>query len=318
MVPFAPKTGYAGDGTPQGAISEFKTMVRELHAARIEVILDIVLNHTAEGGEDGPTCSWRGLDNRIYDLLAADGSYLDFTGCRNTLNCGHPVVQDYILDDLRHWAVDTHVDGFRLDLAAVLARLPSGEMTADAPLLDRTAEDPVLRGLELIAEPWDVTGPNIGRGFAMRGCAEWNDCFRDDVRRSWRGDPGVIGRFAARICGSANLYERLFKTPLRGINFVTAHDGFTLRDLVSYRHKRNEANDAGGRRTRHARGLHPCTLGARTRGADCRRDDFPDRSHRQRRAGFACRVLLISREGARAADRPCRSASRGRAASTCR
>ena len=237
---FAPKTGYADDGDP---VVAFKTMVRELHRAGIEVILDVVFNHTAEGNEHGPTLNFRGLDNPIYYLLGSDPRhYRNFSGCGNTLNCNHPVVRDYILDCLRYWALEMHVDGFRFDLASVMARDEQGELEANAPLLERIAEDPILRDVKLIAEAWDAAGAyQVGR-FPGQRWSEWNASFRDDVRRFWRGDAGMRGALASRLCGSADLYQRSSKAPLNSINFITCHDGFTLNDLVSYALKHNEAN----------------------------------------------------------------------------
>jgi glycogen operon protein len=243
----APKESY-GSGAARGChVTEFKTMVRELHQAGIEVILDIVLNHTGEGGEDGPTVGYRGFDNAIYYLLDRDGGYLDFTGCGNTVNCGHPVVRDHIIDCLRHWAGEMRVDGFRFDLASVLGRDSEGRLLDDPPLLERIAEDPILRDVKLIAEAWDAGGAfQVGR-FPGQRWAEWNSHFRDDVRRYWRGDAAMRGAFASRLCGSADIYRKSGKAPLASINFVTSHDGFTLNDLVSYRRKHNEANGEANR-----------------------------------------------------------------------
>ena len=218
-------------------------MVRELHRAGIEVILDISFNHTAEGDEHGVTLNFRGLDNPIYYLLDDDQRrYRNFTGCGNTFNGNHPVVRDYILDCLRYWANEMHIDGFRFDLAAVLERDEKGKPLPSAPLLERIAEDPILRDVKLIAEPWDAAGIyQVGR-FPGRRWSEWNGRYRDDVRRFWRGDPGTTGALASRLSGSADLYQQSGKVPLNSINFVTCHDGFTLNDLVSYANKHNEAN----------------------------------------------------------------------------
>ena len=239
---FAPMPGYAGDAAPGGELVAFKTMVRELHRAGIEVILDVVFNHTAEGGRNGPTYSFRGLDNTIYYILTPDVEYADYTGCGNTLNCNHPVVRSMIVDCLRHWVVHFHVDGFRFDLAAVLGRDAHGNLLANPPLLEQIAEDPILRDVKLIAEAWDAGGAfQVGR-FPGRRWAEWNCHFRDDVRRFWRGDPGMTGAFATRLAGSSDLYQHGGETPLNSVNFITSHDGFTLNDLVSYARKHNEAN----------------------------------------------------------------------------
>ena len=238
---FAPKVGYATD--PRQVLTEFKTMVRELHRAGLEIILDVVFNHTGEGDETGPTLSFRGLDNAIYYILAADRSrYADFTGCGNTLNCNHPVVREMIVDCLRHWVARFHVDGFRFDLASILGRDSDGNLLRDPPLLRRIAEDPVLRDTKLIAEAWDAGGAFQVGSFPGDRWAEWNCHFRDDVRRFWRGDPGLTGAFATRLAGSADLYQHRGESPLNSVNFVTSHDGFTLSDLVSYARKHNEAN----------------------------------------------------------------------------
>ena len=240
---FAPKESYASRKQAGAQVSEFKTMVRGLHAAGIEVILDIVFNHTAEGDHTGPTLNFRGLDNRIYYLLEADRRYYkNYSGTGNTLNCNHPVVRDYILDCLRHWVMEMHVDGFRFDLASVMDRDEEGNLLANPPILERIAEDPILRGVKLIAEAWDAAGAyQVGR-FPGQRWSEWNGHFRDDVRRFWRGDPGLTGALASRLCGSADLYQQSGKEPLNSINYLTCHDGFTLNDLVSYAHKHNESN----------------------------------------------------------------------------
>lgn len=239
---FAPMASYGGDVAPGGELAAFKTMVRELHRAGIEVILDVVFNHTGEGGRTGPTYSFRGLDNAIYYILAADGDYLDYTGCGNTMNCNHPVVRGMIVDCLRHWVVQCHVDGFRFDLASVLGRDQSGKLLPNPPLLEQIAEDPILRDVKLIAEAWDVGGAFQVGHFPGRRWAEWNCHYRDDVRRFWRGDPGMTGAFATRLAGSGDLYRSGGESPLNSVNFVTSHDGFTLNDLVSYARKHNEAN----------------------------------------------------------------------------
>jgi isoamylase len=245
---FAPKASYAGGNDVHAALTEFKTMVRELHRAGIEVILDVVFNHTAEGGEGGPTFSFRGLDNSIYYLLEpGTGGYIDYTGCGNTLNCNHPVVRSLIIDCLRQWVGYFHVDGFRFDLASILGRDTEGRLLANPPLLEQIAEDPLLHHSKLIAEAWDLGGAFQVGHFPGHRWAEWNSNFRDDVRRFWRGDAGMTGAFATRICGSADLYQSQHESPINSINFVTCHDGFTLNDLVSYGRKHNEANGEGNR-----------------------------------------------------------------------
>jgi len=249
MAFFAPKEGYSTRRVAGGQVNEFKEMVRALHAAGIEVILDVVFNHTGEGDDGGPTLNYRGLENTIYYLLdPADKSrYLDYSGCGNTFNCSHPVVRDHVLDCLRYWTAEMHVDGFRFDLASVLGRGPNGELLADPPLLERIAEDPILRHVKLIAEAWDAGGAYQVGSFSGHRWSEWNGRYRDDVRRFWRGDPGMTGAFASRLCGSADVYQHSGKKPLHSINFVTCHDGLTLNDLVSYREKHNEANGEGNR-----------------------------------------------------------------------
>jgi isoamylase len=245
---FAPKASYASVQREGGHLLEFKEMVRAFHREGIEIILDVVFNHTGEGNQLGPTVSFRGIDNAIYYWLQHDRRfYKDFTGTGQTVNASHPVVRDMILDALRYWVIEMHVDGFRFDLASVLGRDPHGHVLVDAPLLDRIAEDPILRDAKLIAEAWDAAGAYQVGWFSQRRWAEWNGQFRDDVRRFWRGDAGMAGRLASRICGSADLYHDVGKGPECSINFVTCHDGFTLNDLVSYARKHNEQNGEGNR-----------------------------------------------------------------------
>ncbi len=245
---FAPKESYGSGTSPGCQVAEFKTMVRELHRAGIEIILDVVFNHTAEGDERGPTLNFRGLGNRVYYLLDSNPRYYrDYSGCGNTMNCNHPIVRDHILDCLRHWTVHMHVDGFRFDLASVLERDETGALLPNPPLLQRIAEDPILRDVKLIAEAWDAAGAYQVGAFPGRRWSEWNGRYRDDVRRFWRGDPGMIGALASRLCGSPDLYQRAGREPVNSINFITCHDGFTLNDLVSYRCRHNEANGEGNR-----------------------------------------------------------------------
>jgi len=244
----APKASYSSSGGLGQQKLEFKKMVRALHKAGIEVILDVVFNHTAEGNELGPTLCFRGMDNAIYYMLEGDKRYYkDYTGTGNTINANHPIVRDHILGSLRSWMIEMHVDGFRFDLASVLGRDTNGKLLADAPLLARIAEDPILRDVKIIAEAWDAAGAYEVGSFSTRRWAEWNGRYRDDVRRFWRGDDGMLGLFASRICGSADIYIKSAKGPESSINFVTCHDGFTLNDLVSYRYKHNEANAENNR-----------------------------------------------------------------------
>jgi isoamylase len=245
---FAPKASYSSAGGLGQQKLEFKEMVLALHHAGIEVILDVVFNHTAEGNQLGPTLCFRGIDNAIFYTLAPDQRYYqDYTGTGNTINANHPVVRDHIMDALRYWVVEMHADGFRFDLAAVLGRDRDGKLLASAPLLESIAEDPILRDVKIIAEAWDAAGAYEVGSFSERRWAEWNGRYRDDVRRFWRGDDGMLGLFASRICGSADIYTNSGKGPEGSINFVTCHDGFTLNDLVSYQNKHNEANGEDNR-----------------------------------------------------------------------
>ena len=245
---FAPKSSYAADQSPGGAVREFKEMVRELHKAGIEVILDIVFNHTAEGNEQGPTFSFRGLDNTIYYLLNENMRYYqNYSGCGNTMNCNHPVVRTFIMDCLRYWVTEMHVDGFRFDLGSILGRVRNGHIMENPPTLEQIAEDPVLNSTKIIAEAWDAGGAYQVGWFPGGRWAEWNDKFRDNVRRYWRGDPKETRYLATRIAGSSDLYLRDGRKPFHSINFITSHDGFTMNDLVSYNHKHNIDNDEDNR-----------------------------------------------------------------------
>ncbi len=244
---FAPHSGYAaGSGSPLEAVREFKMMVRALHAAGLEVILDVVYNHTAEGNHLGPTVSLRGIDNSSYYRLQphAPRYYEDFTGCGNTLNMRSPRVLQLIMDSLRYWVTEMHVDGFRFDLASALAR----ELHAVDKLgafFDIIHQDPILSQVKLIAEPWDLGEGGYQVGNFPTKWTEWNGKYRDAVRRFWRGDGGVLSEMATRLAGSSDLYEQSGRRPYASINFITAHDGFTLADLVSYNEKHNEANGEG-------------------------------------------------------------------------
>jgi len=264
----APKASYGNSGGLGRQNPEFKEMVRAFHHAGIEVILDMVFNHTAEGDELGPTLCFRGVDNAIFYTLADDKRYYkDYTGTGNTINANHPVVRDHILAALRHWVVEMHVDGFRFDLASVLGRDGAGNLLADAPLLERIAEDPILRDVKIIAEAWDAAGAYEVGSFSERRWAEWNGRYRDDVRRFWRGDDGMLGLFASRICGSADIYTRSGKGPEGSINFVTCHDGFTLNDLVSYGSKHNKANGESNRDGADANFSENCGVEGKTADA---------------------------------------------------
>ena len=244
---FAPQNRYAAYGQDGQQVQEFKSMVKAFHEAGIEVILDVVYNHTAEGNHMGPTLSFRGIDNASYYRLV-DGDqahYFDTTGTGNSLLMRSPAVLQLIMDSLRYWATEMHVDGFRFDLASTLAR-QFHEVDKLSAFFDIIHQDPVLSRLKLIAEPWDVGdgGYNVG-GFPALW-SEWNGKYRDTVRDFWRGEPSTLGEFASRITGSSDLYQYSGRTPVASINFVTAHDGFTMADLVSYDNKHNEANKEGG------------------------------------------------------------------------
>ncbi|MEB3220201.1 MAG: glycogen debranching protein GlgX [Nostocales cyanobacterium 94392] len=239
---FAPKAGYAATGKFGMQVDELKSLIKELHKNGIEVILDVVFNHTAEGNERGPTISFRGIDNKTYYMLTPEGYYYNFSGTGNTLNCNNPVVRGIVLDCLRYWASEYHIDGFRFDLAAILGRDPSGAPLANPPLLESLAFDPVLAKCKLIAEAWDAGGLyQVGSFPAYGRWAEWNGKYRDGIRKFLKGD-GSIGDVAQRIQGSPDLYAWSGRAPATSINFITAHDGFTLMDMVSYDGKHNEAN----------------------------------------------------------------------------
>jgi len=244
---FAPDVRYASGGHGE-QVGEFKSMVKTLHAAGIEVILDVVYNHTAEGNYLGPTLSLRGIDNAAYYRLDPDNPrlYTDFTGTGNSLNMRHPRTIQLIMDSLRYWVTEMHVDGFRFDLAPALAR-ELYEMNKLGAFFDIIHQDPILSRVKLIAEPWDVGPGGYQVGNFPIGWAEWNGRYRDDVRRFWRGEDGKVSDFASRLSGSSDIYQWSDRRPYASINFVTAHDGFTLQDLVSYEHKRNEANGEGNR-----------------------------------------------------------------------
>ncbi|MDH4184635.1 MAG: alpha-amylase family glycosyl hydrolase, partial [Nitrospinota bacterium] len=226
-----------------GPFDEFRRMVKALHAEGIEVILDVVFNHTAEGDHTGPTLSFRGLDNRIYYILGKEGEYSNYSGCGNTMNCNHPVVRNMIRDCLRYWAAEGHVDGFRFDLASILGRDMHGAPLANPPLIESIALDPVLSHCKLIAEAWDAAGLYQVGSFPAHGrWGEWNGKYRDCARRFLNGHEGQVGELATRISGSADLYQDEGRFPYHSINMVTCHDGFTLVDLFSYNQKHNEAN----------------------------------------------------------------------------
>ena len=245
---FAPHQAYSWRQDALGPIDEFRDMVKALHRAGIEVILDVVFNHTAEGDQHGPTFCFRGLDNNAYYILEQDHSrYANFTGTGNTLNANHPVVRRLIIDSLRYWVQEMHVDGFRFDLASILTRDESGAVMPNPPVLWDIESDPLLAGTKLIAEAWDAAGLYQVGSFIGDSWKEWNGRFRDDVRSFFRSEDGALGRFADRLVGSPEIYGHKQREPEQSVNFVTCHDGFTLNDLVSYNEKHNEANDEGNR-----------------------------------------------------------------------
>lgn len=237
---FSPMLRY---GTDKGnVLNEFKTLVKALHANGIEVILDVVFNHTAEGDKQGPIFSFKGFENPVYYMLAPNGEYYNFSGCGNTVNCNHPVVREFIRDSLRYWVTEMHVDGFRFDLASILVRSHDGIPLANPPLIEAITLDPILANTKLIAEAWDAGGLyQVGSFPAMGIWSEWNGKYRDHIRRFIKGTDGEVGNFATRVAGSEDLYGK-GRLPTHSTNFITAHDGFSLADLVSYNEKHNEEN----------------------------------------------------------------------------
>jgi isoamylase len=246
---FAPQSAYCVQPEAGRHIQEFRDMVKALHRAGIEVILDVVFNHTDEGNHEGPVFSFKGISNRIYYYLVPWDKrfYLDYTGCGNTLNCNHPIVQKLILESLRYWVQEMHVDGFRFDLGSVLSRGEDGAPLPNPPVVWQIELDEALADTKVIAEAWDAAGLYQVGGFPGDRWAEWNGRFRDDIRGFVKGDPGLVGAVAWRIGGSADLFQENGELPINSINFVTCHDGFTLNDVVSYNFKHNEANGEGNR-----------------------------------------------------------------------
>lgn len=247
---FAPKEAYASSKVPGGQIEEFKKMVDSFHHAGIEVILDVVFNHTGEGDEKGPSMHMRCMENSVWYMLEDYNAslYKNYSGCGNTLNCNHPVVASFIIDCLRYWVVEMRIDGFRFDLASILCRDSDGKLLEKPPLIEMITHDPVLSDVKLIAEAWDAAGAwQVGSFPGGSRWSDWNGVYRDDVRRFWRGDHYMTPAFASRICGSEDIYSRFDKKPANSINFITCHDGFTLNDLVSYSHKHNLMNGEEGR-----------------------------------------------------------------------
>ena len=247
MAFFAPHRGYMQGNEPGGQVDQFKTMVRELHAAGIEVILDVVFNHTSEGNEHGPTFSFKGLQNDVYYMLSDDGGYKNYSGCGNTVNGNHPIVREMIFHCLRHWVYNYHIDGFRFDLASILSRNRQGELMPNPPMVELIAEDPMLADTKIIAEAWDAAGAFQVGSFSDLRWAEWNGHYRDDIRRYWRGEFGMTGPMATRLSGSSDLYQPGGRNPYHSINFITSHDGYSLNDLLSYERKHNLDNGEDNR-----------------------------------------------------------------------
>jgi isoamylase len=286
---FSPKAGYASTGRMRDGTmvaDELKSLVKELHRNGIEIILDVVFNHTAEGNELGPTISYRGIDNATYYMLTLEGHYYNFSGTGNTLNCNNPIVRDMVLDALRYWASQYHIDGFRFDLASILSRDPWGVPMANPPLLEALAFDPILGKCKLIAEAWDAGGLyQVGSFPAYGRWAEWNGKYRDTLRRFLKGDPSEAGAMSQAIQGSPQMYQG--RGPTASINFVTCHDGFNLADLVSYNGKHNEANGEDNRDGANDNGSWNC-------GWEGPTEDPAIRALRQRQMKNAMAMLLVS------------------------
>ena len=243
----APHRGYAWDETPGAQVREFKEMIKAFHRAGLEVYLDVVLNHTAEGDTRGETFSLKGFESKHYYMMRSDGSFLNYSGCGNTVNGNHPWTRELIFSCLRSWVCNYHIDGFRFDLASILSRDRNGNLVWNPPIIETISEDPILAETKVIAEAWDAAGAYQVGSFASVRWAEWNGRYRDDARRFWRGDDWSRGSFATRLCGSSDLYKGRGRKPTCSVNFITAHDGFTLNDLTSYNYKHNEANGEDNR-----------------------------------------------------------------------
>lgn len=286
---FAPNTSYCSSMEYNREGLELKTLIKDLHDNGIEVILDVVFNHTAEGNEFGPCFSFKGFDNNIYYMLTPDGHYYNFSGCGNTLNCNHPVVRDMILECLRYWVIEYRVDGFRFDLASILGRNDDGTPLSQPPLLRSLAFDSILGNVKLIAEAWDAGGLyQVGSFPSWKRWAEWNGRYRDDMRRFLKGDDFLAPTAAARITGSPDLYDPAYRGGNASINFLTCHDGFTLYDLYSYNQKHNEANGWGNTDGADDNNSWNC-------GVEGETDDPAILALRKRLMKNACAVLLCSR-----------------------
>lgn len=284
---FAPKAGYAATGKFGMQVDELKNLVKHLHKNGMEVVLDVVFNHTAEGNENGPYISFRGIDNKTYYMLTPEGYYFNFSGCGNTLNCNNPVVRNLVLDCLRYWASEYHIDGFRFDLASILGRDPWGAPLANPPLLESLAFDPILAKCKLIAEAWDAGGLyQVGSFPAYGRWAEWNGKYRDGIRKYLKGDASA-GEMAQRLQGSPDLYAWAGRSPATSINFITAHDGFTLMDLVSYNDKHNEANGENNNDGGNDNDSWNC-------GWEGDTDDFGINTLRRRQVKNALAMLMVS------------------------
>ena len=284
----APKAAFAATGAAHGQDDEFRDMVKAFHEAGIEVYLDVVFNHSGEGDDRGRTYHFRGFDNDLYYLLDEAGNYLNYSGVGNTMNCNHPIVRELIVTCLRYWVTDMHVDSFRFDLASVLGRDRRGNVMANAPAIEMIADDGILASTKLIAEPWDAGGAyQVGQFAAGNRWAEWNDRYRDDVRKFWKGDLGLTPMMASRVCGSADIFGPAGGTPAQTINFITCHDGFTLMDLVSYNEKHNDANGEGNR-DGHG---NNCAWNSGAEGATTK---AAIRALRERRAKSLMATLLLS------------------------
>ena len=286
---FAPNTSYCSSMEYNREGLELKTLIKDLHDNGIEVILDVVFNHTAEGNEFGPCFSFKGFDNNIYYMLTPDGHYYNFSGCGNTLNCNHPVVRDMILECLRYWVIEYRVDGFRFDLASILGRNDDGTPLSQPPLLRSLAFDSILGNVKLIAEAWDAGGLyQVGSFPSWKRWAEWNGRYRDDMRRFLKGDDFLAQTAAARITGSPDLYDPTYRGGNASINFLTCHDGFTLYDLYSYNQKHNEANGWGNTDGADDNNSWNC-------GVEGETDDPAILALRKRLMKNACAILLCSR-----------------------
>jgi isoamylase len=285
---FAPKASYAAGAAEKNQVEEMKQMVRSLHGAGIEVMLDVVFNHTAEGGATGPVFSFRGIDNKTWYLLDEAGNFANYSGCGNTVNCNYPAVREFVINCLRYWAAEYHIDGFRFDLASILGRDTQGNPLANPPLLEFLAHDPVLADCKLVAEAWDAGGlyqvgnfPSYGRWM------EWNGKYRDCMRRFLKGDQGMVGEVVQRILGSPDLYAAAGRKPTASVNFITCHDGFTLRDLFSYNGKHNLENGEANRDGSDDNQSWNC-------GAEGETGDPAVRSLRLRQCKNAMTLLMVS------------------------